>query len=317
MNRNPLVSIILPVFNAEKYVKFSIESILSQTYDNFELIVVDDSDDNTTRIIEMFDSNKIKHYRTNNKNISKQLNYGISKAKGLLIARMDADDICHPQRISEQVSFLTNNNNFDLIGTNFSFINEAGDYVMRRKLPENQNEIEFWMPVLSTILHSTILTYKKIFEDIGGYDENISRAEDIDLFFKLFQKGYCAHNIQKFLYFYRIYKNDLNKVKKTEGIYKGLSFYYINQKYENKSKIFEWEKYFLMGAHEYYNGSIESAQKYLLKSFFKKPYSFKVLKFLLPLLLFGNKINYLRKNLYLKKMVYLTKKVLRIKTIGI
>ena len=128
-----LVSIILPVYNAEKTIKRAIFSIINQTYINWELILIDDgSKDNTTKIIRNIIDIRIKKYNLIiNKGLVHCLNMGINLSKGSFIARMDADDICFPERLECQLNFLKRNNNFDLVGSQKLIFDENTKKVIR------------------------------------------------------------------------------------------------------------------------------------------------------------------------------------------
>jgi glycosyltransferase involved in cell wall biosynthesis len=122
---NSLVSIILPVYNGESTISASIESILQQSYQNFELIIIDDgSSDNSLKQMKQFKDKRIIINTQNNNGLAKTLNYGISVAKGELIARQDQDDISLPTRIEKQVERFYANKKLVLLGTNALVINE-------------------------------------------------------------------------------------------------------------------------------------------------------------------------------------------------
>ncbi|HGF9542707.1 TPA: glycosyltransferase family 2 protein, partial [Acinetobacter baumannii] len=126
-----LVSVVLPAYNAELYLKEAIDSVLSQTFTDFELIILNDgSIDRTEEIILSYNDSRIVYVK-NEKNLGLigTLNKGINLAKGKYIARMDADDICLPERFKKQVDFLEKNNEIDLIGTNAIKINNNGDRI--------------------------------------------------------------------------------------------------------------------------------------------------------------------------------------------
>ena len=109
--KNPLVSILMPVYNSEKYLREAIKSILNQTFTNFELIIINDgSTDNSLKIIKSFKDNRIKIIKNKgNLGLIKTLNKGIDLAQGKYIARMDADDIAMPKRLEKQIAFFNEN----------------------------------------------------------------------------------------------------------------------------------------------------------------------------------------------------------------
>lgn len=121
-----LVSVVMPVFNAEKYLFEALSSIVNQSYQNLEIIVVDDaSTDSSVSIVESFSDTRIKLFKNeSNLKIVKTLNFALTKVNGEYIARMDADDISHPERIRKQVEFLEKNRGIDILGTNIWVIDQ-------------------------------------------------------------------------------------------------------------------------------------------------------------------------------------------------
>ena len=123
---NPFISVLLPAYNAEKFLKESIDSILCQTYSNFELIIINDgSNDNTQTIIDAYDDSRIKCItNSQNKGLIDSLNEGILSCTGIYIIRMDADDIAFKHRIQTQVEFLQLNPHVAMVGAHALFFNE-------------------------------------------------------------------------------------------------------------------------------------------------------------------------------------------------
>lgn len=297
-----LISILMPVKNAEKYIRDSVSSILDQTYKNFEFIIIDDnSTDKTSEIIESIKDDRIRFYKRESRGIIEQLNFGLIEAKGEFIARMDADDIVSPEKLEEQINFLLSNKDIHLVGTNFAFIDEQGKLLIYKRLPEDQKNIEFMMPFIDSVLHSSILTYKKVLVDAGGYNRNYSYAEDDELFLRLLSLGYKMHNIQKILYKYRVIEREFGHYEKQNEQYYKCSMDYLENYYAKK----EGEYYLRMGLLEYYRGSIKKSKEYLLKSLkfkdIKRKYFFRYF----PVTLLGDKIvNYLRRKKISSKINY-------------
>lgn len=276
------ISVLLPSKNAGNYIKKSVESILNQTYHNFELIIIDESTDDSENIIKSFHSDKIIYKKVYNSNISKSLNLALKLASGDMIARMDADDISHPERFEVQLNYIKNHKDIHLVGSNVYFINDEGNVLSKKKLPEHHEKIEYWMPVLSTLLHATIMTYKSTIDNIMGYSENLDRAEDIDLFFRLFKNKCRFYNIQKYLYYYRVSFNKKEKIYSTRKIFKNLSFNYIKYKYETcNSRRDKYHKNFKYGLLEYYHGKMHIARRYLIEAMHYNPFKvFTIFRYL-------------------------------------
>jgi len=126
--RNPLVSVVMAVYNEERFIGQAIRSILGQTYSNLELIIVNDgSTDGTSEIIQKYcNDNRVRSLKhSTNLGVSKALNNGIERGKGVFIARMDADDVSLPRRIEYQVGYLIDHENIGLLGTGAVIIDEA------------------------------------------------------------------------------------------------------------------------------------------------------------------------------------------------
>ena len=139
-----LVSIIMPVYNLEKYIASSIQSILKQTYSNIELIIVDDcSTDNSYEIARTFKDERIRLFRNSeNRGVVYSRNFAISKAKGVYIALNEGDDISHPRRIEYQVSYMEQYRDIGVLGT-FAFVNDAeGKIRDDMRLYSNSDELK-------------------------------------------------------------------------------------------------------------------------------------------------------------------------------
>ncbi|MDR3668482.1 MAG: glycosyltransferase [Ignavibacteriaceae bacterium] len=313
MNKE-LVSVIMPVLNAEKYITSSVNSILNQTYDNFEFIIIDDgsSDNTATKIKEISDS-RISFYSRSNEGLINQLNFALSVSKGKYIARMDADDLCDISRIEKQVEFLENNNDIQLVGSNYYYINRNGKIIVEKKFPEMHDEIEFMMPVTASVLHSSMLVLRENLININGYDKTKRYAEDHDLFLRLIEHGCRMHNIQSPLYYYRI-GNDSEASQysyiQQKNVY-NTGAAYLQKKYLSKFKdsyIFS----FRLALLEYYRGDMNKARRMFFKLFIAYPSKFSSLSRYLIVSLLGERIiRILRRRNILSKMSFLLNKIFR------
>ncbi|GIW63024.1 MAG: hypothetical protein KatS3mg090_0850 [Patescibacteria group bacterium] len=215
---NPLVSVIMPVYNAGNFLVEAIESIRKQTYKNWELIAIDDrSKDKSWQILKKYSQKdkRIKIFRLpKHKGLASALNLGLKKARGYYIARMDADDISHPQRLEKQIKYLNKHKDVILVGTQVEIINTKGKSIAKKFFPCDHQTIYKKMIEIMPIQHATILTYAKIFKKFSY--QNHTTAEDAYLFFKLLSKGKFA-NTKEILYKYRIHydSNSLKNPKKT------------------------------------------------------------------------------------------------------
>ncbi|GAB7225729.1 hypothetical protein VoSk93_49500 [Vibrio owensii] len=215
---NVLVSVVLPVFNAEKTIKEAISSILSQTYLNFELIIINDgSQDSSDRIINSFDDSRIK-YIINDENLGliKTLNKAFSLCSGKYIARMDSDDISEDERISKQVQFLENNLDYVAVGTKIKYFS---DFSFKKKdfiSPEKHNDILNRMFLASPLAHPSAMLRKDILDTYNiKYRTNAKHVEDYMLWVELSEYG-KLYNIQESLLNYRISPSQISSVYSKE-----------------------------------------------------------------------------------------------------
>lgn len=179
----PEISVIMSVYNGMPYLKEAVKSILSQTYKNFEFIIVDDaSDDSTPKYLKLLKDKRIKII-TNKKNLglAESLNKALKISKGNFIARMDADDISHPKRIETQVKFLTKNPEIDLCGTWANLINPKGEKIGEKKYPADPKSVNKAITWYTAVIHPTYMGKKSFFDNLHGYRENYNFAEDYDL----------------------------------------------------------------------------------------------------------------------------------------
>lgn len=207
---NPQISVIMPAYNAEKYVAEAINSILAQTFTDFEFIIINDaSTDSTKNIIESFQDPRIKLINNEqNKCVAKSLNIGISAAKGKYIARMDADDISLPERFQTQFNFMEKNPDIDICG---SWIETFGENKYVIKVPENNNDIKDELFFSCSMLHPTVI-FKR---DLSlQYSSDFPRAEDYDLWCRKINELKFA-NIPKVLLHYRIHNCQVGQANKT------------------------------------------------------------------------------------------------------
>lgn len=217
-----LISVIMPVFNSEKYVAEAIESILNQTFNDFEFIIIDDgSTDNSLKIIKEY-SQKDNHIRVvvnqENKGIAGSLNIGIALARGEYIARMDADDISLPERFEKQVAFMENHPEIGVVGTSFSRIDEKENVIEEVKLITQPPRIWWRMFFINPIVHPSVMMRRNIF--INGkfkYNRKSEPAEDYDLWFQI-MSHYAIANLSEGLLLYRVHNENISFVKRQEQL---------------------------------------------------------------------------------------------------
>lgn len=225
MNDLPLVSVIMPIYNSVKYLKDSLESIINQTYKNFEIIIVDDSpkDDGSLAIIRSFNDKRIRYIKPKERmGLVKSMNYAIKLSNGEFCARMDADDISHIKRFEMQVKYLQENEDVSVVGSNCFIINEHNKIIGAYEYPSDDNDIKLKMLFNSPIVHPSVMIRKKLLLE-NLYNENCFCCEDYELWSRLIYKT-KFHNIKEKLIKYRIIKESamhfqLSKLKKDEEYY--------------------------------------------------------------------------------------------------
>lgn len=180
----PFISIGIPIYNAEKYLALAIQSVLNQSYENWELILIDDgSTDNSLQIAKSFET-KDRRIRVisdgQNKKLPYRLNQIIDEAKYDYIARMDSDDLIHPQRLETQIKFLEENTNYDLVSTGVVSINQDSIAYGYRKVDSIYSKFDQSTKAFPNIVHASILArtawYKR-----NKYSTKYPRCEDFEL----------------------------------------------------------------------------------------------------------------------------------------
>lgn len=220
--KRPFVSVIMPVYNAGDFLVQSIESILKQTYKNFEFIIIDDaSTDSSYQILKKFKKRdkRIRIFRIAKKNIgvSETVKYAITKAKGDFIARMDADDVAIKTRISKQVVFLLKNRNTVAVGGQCSIINKNGEVIGEKIFPTKFKEIYSYIFKFVPLQQPTLMiARKRLPKDFEFYHDGLDTAEELELLFKLFQYG-KVENLGDIVLLYRLHDKNtsLKDIKKT------------------------------------------------------------------------------------------------------
>lgn len=224
-NQKPLVSVVMPVYNSEKYIKEAIDSILAQTYSNFEFIIVyDKSTDKTLDIIKSYQDERIKIINGENKGLAAALNKGILSSKGKYIARMDSDDISLPERFEKQVACLNNNPEIGILGTKAQIIeNEAitNRFFLEDFYKYKNHIFEIGIvDVLNTCVfcHPTVMFNKDILvKDNLFYDNSINGGEDQELWTRAILKTKLAILNENLLQ-YRVHNSNATDVNLDVGL---------------------------------------------------------------------------------------------------
>lgn len=204
---NPKISIIMGIYNCDRYLKQAIESIVAQTYTNWEIIMCDDcSSDNTYNIAERYvnkypDKFTLIHNEVN-QGLNVSLNNCLKYATGEYIARMDGDDISDPKRLEKEISFLLKHREYAIVSCNMSYFDEKGIFGRSNSKTE---PVKKDLPKQTPFCHAPCMVRKKAYDDVHGYstDRCFLRVEDYHLWIKMYEKGYKGYNLSDSLYYMR------------------------------------------------------------------------------------------------------------------
>lgn len=208
MSQNPKISVIMSVYNGQRYLREAIESILNQTFTDFEFIIINDgSTDNSLEIIQSYDDSRIRIVNNEtNIGLTKSLNKAIKQARGKYTARQDGDDISLPHRFLEQLSYLERHPEVALLGTSVYHIDEQGKVLGRvivltkpgdKLLKENQFN------------HGSTMFNKNVVVRLGGYNEILKYSQDYELWLKI-AKNHQVSNLSQLLYKLRFHEETIS-----------------------------------------------------------------------------------------------------------
>jgi glycosyltransferase involved in cell wall biosynthesis len=206
MNATPQVSVVLAVYNGEKYLRLAVESILAQTFTDYEFIIIDDgSTDDTLGILRHYQTqhSQLRIISRDNKGLTATLNEGLAMARGEFLARMDADDIALPVRLEKQVEYLRGHPETVLVGSRVLLIDPEGMAIREQCVEATHEEIDAghlnngW-----PVVHPSVMMRTAAVREVGGYREPYNMLEDLDLFLRLAEVG-KLENIPEVLLKYR------------------------------------------------------------------------------------------------------------------
>jgi glycosyltransferase involved in cell wall biosynthesis len=219
------ISVVMAVYNGEPHMREAIESIVSQTFSDFEYILLDDgSSDGTLEILQEYEK-RDKRIRVlqnqGNIGLTKSLNKGILASRGEYVARMDADDISHPKRFELQTAFLDSNQNCGVVGSWYVKIDEQGKELWRKKLPLKDEEIKNLLIKSNVFPHASAMVRRAALDKVGLYNESWKLSQDYELWFRIGSQ-YEIGVIPEFLIYSRISGSSLTNARNREQILYGL-----------------------------------------------------------------------------------------------
>lgn len=229
--KNPLVSVVMPAYNAGDFLRPAIDSILNQTYINFELIVVNDaSEDETFKILPSYKKldKRIRVINTKaNLGVAKSASLGVSHAKGQFVARMDADDVAVPTRIEKQIKFLLDHKDVVAVGGQCELINKDGVKMGEKRFPTEDKQVRNMIFSSVPLQQPTLMVNRSLLPaDFVWYDENYSSAEELELLFKLFRFG-KVRNLKDTVLKYRMHDHNTSLINPKRTFYLTLKTRFI------------------------------------------------------------------------------------------
>lgn len=210
-NKSPRVSVLMPAHNAEQYIRESIESILSQTFRDFELLVLDDGSTDSTAVVARSYLDERLKLITNEANLGiiGTLNRGLNAARGEYVARMDADDVSAPDRFAKQVAFLDQHPDVAVVGTWFRFINHTGRQLLGCEPPYRPDDVRNALLFQNCIAHPSVMFRRSVVLATNGYDPSALYAEDYALWLSISERHDIA-NLPEYLLMYRVHPNQVS-----------------------------------------------------------------------------------------------------------
>ncbi len=208
----PKISVIMPVYNAQNFLKEAIISVLDQTEKDFELIIVNDgSTDASADIVRSFKDGRIQFFDRQHFGLIDSLNFGISKVRGEFIARFDADDVCAVTRFEEQLDYFTEHPECAIVGSWADVIDNFGETTGTLSYPpETWKQIKRYSLLHNPFIHSSVMVRKKIIDEVGTYNKFFRHAEDYELWTRIIYR-YTSANIPEPLLKYRIHQAQVTK----------------------------------------------------------------------------------------------------------
>lgn len=217
MKNIPKVTVLMSVYNSGKYLREAIDSVLVQTFTDFEFLIINDgSTDKTQEILESYRDTRIRLFNQNNMGLTRSLNKGIQLSRGEYIARMDADDIALPERLRKQVKFLDEYPEIGAVGSFHREVNQILQIEIVKEFPTEDSTIKRILIKKNPISHPTAMIRRSVFEKTGLYNEGekCKYIEDYELWFRL-AKTYKLANIPETLVIKRFIPTSISTIHDT------------------------------------------------------------------------------------------------------
>jgi len=244
--RQPRVSIVMSVYNGGEFLAEAIESILSQTFGDFEFIIIDDgSTDSSEKIIKDFDDPRVRLISRGNKGLTYSLNEGLKLARGGYIARQDADDISLPTRLEKEVTYLDSHPDVGLVGTNYIVMDETGKELVKTNMFNHPDDLSLALLITNQYGHGSVMFRRDLLPTIKGYDADVGTVEDYDLWIRISCISKIA-NLEEHLYKWRKVKTSISHSGEEINIREALAIgdkafgYFLNHR--NRYRFFSFNR---------------------------------------------------------------------------
>jgi len=303
---NPFITILMAVNRDEGLLSDTINSVLTQTYSNFEFLIINDGTDNgVIDTVKEFDDSRIKLINIEKYGLTKSLNHGLNICEGEYIARQDGGDISYPQRLQKQVSKMVKHPNLALLGTCIKNLTKNGEYLGDTIFPDSMEMIINHIGFQNTFWHGTVMFTKKVATQLNGYREEYKMAQDYDFWLRI-SECYDIANLNEVLYERRVDKNSISlRTKKIQvkfaKIARNAHEARIKNEVENLSELEKMNEYcekaqvsmqHTEGDYHFYCGRLlliqrkcRVARRYFFRSIISWPFNFVPFIFLFVTLL--------------------------------
>lgn len=289
-----LVSVVMPVHNGEKFLCEAIESVLNQTYKNFELLIIENcSTDKSLEVIKSYDDPRIRIIIEEDRGQVQAYNRGFKESIGEYIFIHDQDDISDSQRFEKQLK-LMKNNSIDICGSDIILIDKNSKKISESKKQVQDEIIKKELFYKTTAIHnSSVCIRSKVLKQLNYWIKDYFPVADCEFYLRA-RVDYKFANIQEFLYYYRRHSNQLTAFQKFQStkIFLDMS---LNKLDVNKMTMPLKEYYFIKGLIYYYSNYMIKAFYYIIKSIIKLNYSNELFRYLFIIVLLGIPLKLVRK----------------------
>ena len=242
----PKVSVLLSVHNGGNYLKDAVESVLRQTYCDFEFLILDDgSTDGSTEYLDGLaeQDSRVRVIRQQNQGLVASLNRLITESRGSLLARMDADDICTPDRFQLQVQQFEHDPDLAVLGGRIEMIDPSGKSLGEQGYPLTARESEEMLWFGCPVAHPAVMMRRDVVVEIGGYRDFFAHCEDYDLWLRISQRA-PIRNLDKVVLKYRVHQDSVSSSKRSEqllGTYFAQAAWLMRRRGE-PDPVHQWDK---------------------------------------------------------------------------